>query len=467
MRGAAGRDGAGSGLWHTAPSRATAGRARPARVAPRRPVGPHRLPGSVVAVSTPFELAVGLRYTRSGRRAGRRNGFISFISALSVAGIALGVAALIVVLSVMNGFQKEVRDRMLSVLSHIEVVATDRPMVDWKGVVDQAKRHPLVREGAPYVAGQAMVTRDETVRGVLVRGIDPALEPRVSDLGTQIVAGRLDALVPGEFGIAIGRVLARQIGVGLGDRIALIAPQGTVTPAGVVPRVRQFTVVAVFESGHYEYDSTLVLTALDDAAKLFRVEGVSGVRLKTADMQEAPRVAAELMRTLDPSLYARDWSRENRNWFAAVQIEKRMMFIILTLIVAVATFNLVSMLVMTVTDKRSDIAILRTLGAAPRSIMAIFVVQGATVGLLGTLFGVSLGTLLAQNVGPVVAFVERLFGFQVLPAGVYFINYLPSDLHWSDVGTIAAVSCVLALAATIYPSLRASRVRPAEALRYE
>jgi lipoprotein-releasing system permease protein len=410
-------------------------------------------------VSTPFEIAVGLRYTRSGRRAGRRNGFISFISALSVAGIALGVAALIVVLSVMNGFQKEVRDRMLSVLSHIEVVATDRPMVDWASVVAQAKRHPLVREGAPYVSGQAMVTRDDTVRGVLVRGIDPALEPKVSDLGTQVVAGKLDALVPGEFGIALGRVLARSIGVEVGDRIAL--------PAGIVPRVRQFTVVAVFESGHYEYDATLVLTALEDAAKLFRVEGVSGARLKTADMQEAPRVAAELMRTLDPSLYARDWSRENRNWFAAVQIEKRMMFIILTLIVAVAAFNLVSMLVMTVTDKRSDIAILRTLGAAPRSIMGIFVIQGATVGLLGTLLGVSLGTLLALNVGPVVAFVERLFGFQVLPAGVYFINYLPSDLHWSDVGTIGLVSCVLAFAATIYPSLSASRVRPAEALRYE
>ena len=418
-------------------------------------------------MNTPFELYVGLRYTRSGRRAGRRNGFISFISGLSVAGIALGVAALIVVLSVMNGFQKEVRDRMLSVLSHIEVVATERPMLDWQSVVDQARRNPLVVAGAPYVAGQAMLTRDDSVRGVLVRGIDPALEPRVSDLGAQIVQGRLDALKPGEFGIVIGRVLSRQLGAQLGDRIALIAPQGTVTPAGVVPRVRQFTVVAVFESGHYEYDSTLVLTALEDAGKLFRVDGVTGVRLRTSDMQQAPRVAGELMRSLDPGLYARDWSRENRNWFAAVQIEKRMMFIILTLIVAVAAFNLVSMLVMTVTDKRSDIAILRTLGAAPRSVMAIFVVQGALVGLLGTLLGVSLGTLLALNVGGVVAGVERLFGFQVLPAGVYFINYLPSDLHWSDVLSIGLTSCVLAFAATIYPSLRAARVRPAEALRYE
>jgi lipoprotein-releasing system permease protein len=418
-------------------------------------------------VNVPFELAVGLRYTLSGRRAGRRNGFISFISALSVAGIALGVAALIVVLSVMNGFQKEVRDRMLSVLSHIEVIATDKPMLDWPTVLEQTRRDPRIVAGAPYVSGQAMLTRDDSVRGVLVRGIDPALEPKVSELGTQVVQGRLDSLVPGEFGIAIGRVLARQVDVALGDRIALIAPQGTVTPAGVVPRVRQFTVVAIFESGHFEYDATLVLTALEDAAKLFRVEGVSGLRLRTTDMQAAPRIAGELMRTLDPSLYARDWSRENRNWFAAVQIEKRMMFIILTLIVAVAAFNLVSMLVMTVTDKRSDIAILRTLGAAPRSVMAVFVVQGALVGLLGTLIGVTLGTLLALNVGPVVASIEQLFGFQVLPSGVYFISYLPSDLHWSDVITIGLTSSVLAFAATIYPSLRAASVRPAEALRYE
>jgi lipoprotein-releasing system permease protein len=416
------------------------------------------------SLNSPFELYVGLRYTRAGRRAGRRNGFISFISALSVAGIGLGVAALIVV---MNGCQKEVRDRMLSVLSHIEVIATDRPILDWQAVIEQARRHPQVLEGAPYVAGQAMLTRDESVRGVLVRGIDPALEPKVASFGPQLGRGRLDALVPGEFGIAIGRVLSRQINADIGDRIALIAPQGTVTPAGVVPRVRQFTVVSIFESGHYEYDSTLVLTSLEDAARLFRVEGVSGVRLRTANMQLAPAIAADLMRTLDPSLYARDWSRENRNWFAAVQIEKRMMFIILTLIIAVAAFNLVSMLVMTVTDKQSDIAILRTLGASPRSIMAIFVVQGALVGLLGTLVGVVLGVALALNIGPVVSFVEQLFGFEVLPQGVYFINYLPSDLHWSDVVTIGLVSCFLSLAATLYPSWRASKVRPAEALRYE
>ena len=422
---------------------------------------------NIIQVNLPYELMVGLRYTRSGRGVGRRNAFISFISALSVAGIALGVAALIVVLSVMNGFQKEVRDRMLSVLSHIEVVSTSTPITDWKALVDQTRSNPQIVAGAPYVSGQAMLTRDDSVRGVMVRGIDPALESGVSDVGAQVIRGRIDALVPGEFGIAIGQALAFQLGVKLGDRIALIAPQGTVTPAGVVPRVRQFTVVAIFESGHYEYDTSLVLTALDDAARLFRVDGVSGVRLKTTDMQQAPRIAGDLMRTLDSGLFARDWSNENRNWFAAVQIEKRMMFIILTLIVAVAAFNLVSMLVMTVTDKRSDIAILRTLGASPRSIMAVFVTQGALVGLLGTLVGVTLGTVLALNVGPVVGFIERLFGFQVLPSGVYFISSLPSDLHWSDVLTIGLTSCVLALAATIYPSLSASRVRPAEALRYE
>jgi lipoprotein-releasing system permease protein len=418
-------------------------------------------------VNSPFELFVGLRYTRSGRRAGRRNGFISFISALSVAGIGLGVAALIVVLSVMNGFQKEVRDRMLSVLSHIEVIATDRPLEDWQAVIDRARSHPGIVAGAPYVSGQAMLTRDDVVRGVLVRGIDPALEPAVADFGPQLAAGGLDALVPGEFGIAIGLMLSRQLNAGLGDRITLIAPQGTVTPAGVVPRLRQFTVVGIFESGHYEYDSTLVLTSIDDAARLFRVDGVSGVRLRTNDMQQAPAIAAELRGMLDPGLFPRDWSSENRNWFAAVQIEKRMMFIILTLIIAVAAFNLVSMLVMTVTDKQSDIAILRTLGASPGSIMSIFMVQGALVGLLGTLAGIVLGVLVAHNVGAIVASVERLFGFQVLPQGVYFINYLPSDLHAEDVVTIGLVSCVLALAATLYPSLRASRVRPAEALRHE
>jgi lipoprotein-releasing system permease protein len=324
-----------------------------------------------------------------------------------------------------------------------------------------------VTGGAPYVSGQAMLTVDESVRGVLVRGIDPALEPQVAEFAAKMDRGSLAELRPGEFGVAIGRELAGQLFLDVGSKLTLIAPQGTATPAGLVPRLRQLTVVAVFAAGHFEYDSSLLLMNIDDAAKLFRVDGVSGVRLKTDDMMQAPRVAGELTRMLTGDLYVRDWSAENRNWFAAVQIEKRMMFIILTLIIAVAAFNLVSMLVMTVTDKQSDIAILRTLGASPASIMKIFVVQGASVGLLGTVAGVLLGVLLALNIGPAVSFVETLFGFEVLPKGIYFISHLPSDLRADDVLRIGLTACVLALASTLYPSWRASRVRPAEALRYE
>jgi lipoprotein-releasing system permease protein len=418
-------------------------------------------------MQVPFELSIGLRYTRAGRRSGRRNGFISFISALSVAGIALGVAALITVLSVMNGFQKEVRDRMLGVLSHIEILAGRAPILDWRPVLAEARRHPQVVDGAPFVAGQAMLSRDGTMRGVMVRGIDPSLEARVAEFASRMNRGSLEQLVGGQFNIAVGRELASQWLIALGDRITLIAPQGTATPAGVMPRLRQFTVVAIFDSGHYEYDSSLVLMHHDDAARLFRVEGVSGVRLMTRDMMGAPEVARDLARALPADLLVRDWSSENRNWFAAVQIEKRMMFVILTLIIAVAAFNLVSMLVMTVTDKQADIAILRTLGATPGAIMRIFMIQGSTVGLLGTFLGLSLGTLLALNVGPVVAALERWFALQVLPKGVYFIDYLPSDLHAGDVLTIGLTSCAMALIATIYPSLRAAAVKPAEALRYE
>ena len=418
-------------------------------------------------MQVPFELTIGMRYTRSGRRSGRRDGFISFISALSVAGITLGVAALITVLSVMNGFQKEVRDRMLGVLAHIEVLAGRSPMLDWQPVVTEASRHPKVRDGAPFVSGQAMLTRDSAVRGVLVRGIDPALEPRVAEFAGRVRQGKLADLTAGSFGISVGRELATQWLLGLGDRITLIAPQGTATPAGLMPRLRQFTIVAIFDSGHYEYDSSLVLMHHQDAARLFRIEGVSGVRLITDDMMEAPAIARELARTMPPEYLIRDWSSENRNWFAAVQIEKRMMFVILTLIIAVAAFNLVSMLVMTVTDKQADIAILRTLGASPGAIMRIFMIQGSAVGLLGTFLGLVLGTLLALNVGPVVASLERWLSVQVLPKGVYFIDHLPSDLHAADLLTIGLTSCVLALTATIYPSFRAARVRPADALRYE
>jgi len=417
-------------------------------------------------LNLPYEFRIGLRYTRAGRRARRRNGFISFISAISMAGIALGVAALIVVLSVMNGFTKEVRDRMLSVLSHIEVSAFNGPLPDWRRVAEQAQKNPAVQAAAPFVNAQGMFMRDDTVRGALVRGIDPQTEPSVSDLA-KLAAGRLDELVPGEFNVVLGAELARALGVMRGDRVTLVAPQGNVTPAGVVPRMRQFKVSGVFSSGHFEYDSSLALIHLDDADRLFRTGGPTGVRLRLADMQRAPQVARELAGTLEPGLMLRDWSRQNPTWFAAVQTEKRMMGIILTLIVAVAAFNLVSTLVMTVTEKQSDIAILRTLGARPGSVMAIFIVQGALIGVIGTLLGVGGGLLLASNLDVIVSAIERLFGVQFLPKEIYFISRLPSDPRASDIVPITVISLVLSLLATLYPSWRASRTRPAEALRYD
>jgi lipoprotein-releasing system permease protein len=418
-------------------------------------------------MQVPYELLIGWRYTRAGRRSGRRNGFISFISALSVAGIALGVAALIVVLSVMNGFQKEVRDRMLSVVSHVEVIAGRAPLFDWAAAIRRASEHPRVLAGAPFVSGQAMLSRDSSIRGVLVRGIDPELEPKVSDFAARLQSGRLGDLRPGGFGVAIGKELAAQLLLDVGDTLTLIAPHASATPAGVMPRMRQLTIVAVFDSGHFEYDTGLLLMQIEDAARLFRVQGVTGVRLKTDDMMSAPQTARAISRMMPGDWLVRDWSSENRNWFAAVQIEKRMMFIILTLIIAVAAFNLVSMLVMTVTDKQADIAILRTLGATPAAIQRIFVIQGATVGLLGTFVGLAFGVLAAMNVGDLIAWIERVFALQVLPKGVYFIDHLPSDLRMPDVVTIGLTSCVLALASTLYPSWRAARVRPAEALRHE
>jgi lipoprotein-releasing system permease protein len=417
-------------------------------------------------LSLPYEFRIGLRYTRAGRRARRRNAFISFISAISMAGIALGVAALIVVLSVMNGFTKEVRDRMLSVLSHVEVSGYGDALADWQRVAAQARQNAEVIAAAPFVNAQAMFVREDVVRGALIRGIDPAAEPAVSDIA-KLPVGKITDLVPGEFNVVLGGELARSLAVAPGDRITLIAPQGNVTPAGVVPRLRQFRVVGLFESGHFEYDSALALIHLADAEKLFRVEGPTGVRLRLKDMQRAPLVAQQLAQTLEPGLLVRDWSRQNRTWFAAVQTEKRMMWIILTLIVAVAAFNLVSTLVMTVTEKQSDIAILRTLGARPGSVMAIFIVQGALIGVIGTFLGVGGGLLLANHLDVIVPAIERLMGMQFLPKDIYFISNLPSDPRASDIVPITVISLVLSLVATLYPSWRASRTRPAEALRYD
>src|SRR5450830_1582533 len=319
----------------------------------------------------PYELALGWRYTRAGR-ATRRNGFISFISGVSMLGIALGVAALIIVLSVMNGFQKEVRDRMLSVVSHIEIFAPNgAALPDVALTLRQVRAHPQVVGAAPFIATQALLARGEDMKGTMVRGIDPAREPEVTDLAIDLKNTGLSRLIPGEFGVVLGGELARSLGVRQGDKVTLVAPSGQVTPAGVVPRLKQMTVVGTFDSGHFEYDSALVLIHIEDAARIFRLEGPSGVRVKLRDLHRAREVATDLAKTLTGELLIRDWTRQNRTWFAAVQMEKRMMFIILTLIVAVAAFNLVSTLVMTVTDKRADIAILRTLGASPQSIMGI------------------------------------------------------------------------------------------------
>ena len=417
-------------------------------------------------MNSPFEWQVGWRYTRSGR-AGRRNGFISFISGVSMLGIALGVAALIIVLSVMNGFQKEVRDRMLSVIAHIEVFdARGQALADWQATAAQLRRNPQVRGAAPYVAAQALLSRGDAIRGAVIRGVDPALEAEVTPLAAQ--RGALFAqLQPGAWHIVLGSELARQLDVRAGDAVTLYGPGGTVTPAGMAPRLKTFTVVGTFDAGHFEYDSTLALVHLDDAARFFRTGGATGVQLRLADVHAAPRVAAQLQATLPPGLVVRDWTRTNRIWFEAVQVEKRMMFIILTLIVAVAAFNLVSMLVMTVTDKRADIAILRTLGASPRSIMGIFVIQGGTSGIIGTLAGVVFGLLVAFNIDVIVPAIERTLGVAFLPGSLYLITRLPSEPLASDIVPVVGIALVLALLATLYPSWRASRVNPAEALRYE
>jgi len=415
----------------------------------------------------PYELVLGWRYTRAGR-SGRRNGFISFISGVSMLGIALGVAALIIVLSVMNGFQKEVRDRMLSVIAHVEVYAAGGvALPDWRTTATEATRNPAVRGAAPFIASQALVARGEEMRGAVIRGIDPAEEPKVTPLAAQLKDGALARLVPGGWGVLLGGEMARSLGVRVGDAITVVTPNGQVTPAGVVPRLKQMTVAGTFNSGHYEYDSTLVLLHIEDAERIFRLEGPTGVRLKLKDLHQAREVAQQLAGTLSGNLLIRDWSQQNRTWFAAVQLEKRMMFIILTLIVAVAAFNLVSTLVMTVQDKRADIAILRTLGASPRSIMGIFVVQGAMVGVIGTLAGLLLGLSIAYNVDVIVPAIEQMLHASFLPKDIYLISKMPSEPQESDIVPIALISLVLAFVATLYPSWRASRVNPAEALRYE
>jgi lipoprotein-releasing system permease protein len=424
--------------------------------------------GALRLFSMKYEFLIGLRYTRAQPREGGGNQFISFIALISMLGLALGVAALIIVLSVMNGFQKELRERILGVVSHIQVSSESGELADWSHVVQGVARHPQVRAAAPFVQQQGLLSFDGQVRGVMVRGIVPKAEDTVANFSRHMSAGKLEQLVPGEFGIVLGAELAHGLQVRVGDKVTLLAPQGLVTPAAILPRVKQFRVVGIFDVGMFEFDSGLALIDMSDAQKMYRMEDrVSGVRLKVNDLFAAPKISRELLRYLDADVGVTDWTRSHANFFRAVEIEKRMMFLILLLIVAVAAFNIVSTLVMAVQDKRADIAILRTLGASPPSIMGIFIVQGTLIGVIGLMAGVALGVAVSLNIDVVVPFIERLFGMQFLAKDVYYISELPSDMHWSDVGTISVVSFVLTILATLYPSWRASRTQPAEALRYE
>ena len=415
-------------------------------------------------MSLPFEFLIGLRYTRSGRRTGRKDRFVSFISATSVVSIALGVMALIIVLSVMNGFQTQVRDRMLSVIPHIQISSGTGPVSDWRSLAAVAEKNSEVRGAAPFVEGQGLISTGDRVIGTMVEGVDPKEEVKASEVASTMPAGTLDSLTPGSFHAVIGSVLAARLGVAPGDKIALVVPQGTTTPAGMIPRVRTLTVSGIFTAGHFEYDSTMLFMNIEDAAALFRTGGPMGVRVRVADM---PAVAESLMKSLPPGYFARDWTVENKTWFAAVQVEKRMMSIILFLIVLVGAFGLVSTLVMTVTEKQSDIAILRTLGASPGSIMKIFMIQGAVIGVIGVASGVAIGLLIACNLGSIVSAIEAVFHVEFLPQSIYLISGMPSEPRASDIIPIAVFSLFLSLAATVYPSWRASRIRPAEALRYE
>ncbi|MCK2094374.1 lipoprotein-releasing ABC transporter permease subunit [Thauera aromatica] len=416
-----------------------------------------------------YEFLVGLRYTRSRKRAQGRNRFISFISLVSMLGIALGVAALIVVLSVMNGFQEELRTRILGVASHIQVHSVDGGLDAWQQVAEETLRHPEVKAAAPYVQEQGMLSFDEAVRGTIVRGVIPAEEEKVAEFGRHMQAGAFEALQAGRFGIVLGRDLAHALRVRMGDKVTLIAPQGLVTPAAVLPRVKQFEVVGIFEAGMYEYDSALALVHLADAQALYRLgDAVSGVRLKLDDLFAAPRVARELALTISTAgLAVADWTRSHANFFRAVALEKTMMTLILFLIVAVAAFNIVSTLVMAVQEKYADIAILRTLGASPASIMAIFVLQGTIIGFVGLAAGVAGGLAIAHNLDVVIPALEALTGATLWNKEIYYINELPSQVLAADVVSIVSVSFVLTLLAALYPSWRASRVNPAEALRYE
>jgi len=405
-----------------------------------------------------------MRYTR----AKRRNHFISFISLTSTIGIALGVTALITVISVMNGFERELRERILGVASHATISGFNHALDDWESLADIAGDHPEVVGTAPFVESQGMLTHAGQVRGVLIRGVSPSHEPAVSEIDQYLVEGERESLAPGRFNVLIGRDLARRLGAEVGTRVTLVAPQARITPAGVLPRMRRFTVSGLFEAGHGQFDSSLAVVHIKDAQRVFRLErGVSGLRVKLADMFDAPRVSRELARSFGGQYWLRNWTQYHANFFRALKIERTVMFVILTLIVAVAAFNLVSTLVMVVTDKEPDIAILRTFGARQSSILAIFVVQGTLIGIAGTIAGVAGGIALATNVETLVPAIESFFDVTFLSPDIYYISAVPSEMRWRDVAAVGSVAFVMCVLATIYPAWKASRVHPVEALRHE
>lgn len=410
-----------------------------------------------------FEAFIGLRYLR----AKRRNHFISFISLTSIIGLALGITVMITVLSVMNGFKEELTTRILGMASHATVVARGGDLKDWQGIERQVQDQPGIVGAAPYIDGEGMLMRDNNVKGSLIRGIIPDEEIEVSDINEKLVSGNLSDLQAGAFNIILGAELARSLGVQRGDKVTLVAPKTSVTPAGILPRLKQFNVVGLFEIGMYEFDSSLALIQIDDAAKLFRVDGVTGLRLKTTDIMAAPQISRDIVNQLPGEYWVVDWTQRHANFFKALQTEKIVMFVILAMIIAVAAFNIVSTMVMVVTDKQTDIAVLRTLGASPRSVMRIFIIQGTVTGLIGMLAGLVGGVWLASNVETIVPAIERLFQVQFLSPEVYYISELPSSLHWYDVIWVCTVAFIMNVLATIYPALRAARTQPVEALRYE
>jgi lipoprotein-releasing system permease protein len=412
----------------------------------------------------PLELFIGLRYTR----AKRRSYFISLISFVAIFGISLGVLVLITVLSVMNGFHKEIRERTLGMASHATISALSGGLHDWREVMDLSRDHPRVVGQAPFVEVQGMLVNGRNVSGAMVRGIDPELEAAVSDVGQHMRLGGLEQLQEGEYQIVLGRELALILDARVGDKVTLVTPSLTITPMGNMPRLKSFTVSGIFEVGMGDFDRGVALVQIDDAAKLLRLgEAVTGVRLKLDDLYLAPEVSHELARRSGGIYQVSDWTQQYRNLFSALRMEKRMLGFLMLLIVAVAASNIVSILVMVVNEKQSDIAILRTLGVSPRSVMGIFIIQGATIGLIGTLLGIVGGLALASNVESIVSSLEKAFGFDVLPSSVYYISELPSDIHWSDVGIVSVSAFLITLLATLYPAWRAARVQPAEALRYE